>query len=270
MTTLKDYITAIRRKGYLAFTIEQIVKDLEISAAAARLKCKRLKDKGELSTPVKGLYVILPPEHQQMGSLPAEELIPIVMNHLTIDYYACLLTAASYHGASHQKPQIFQIMLSKRMRGIAAGKINIKLCFKKSLHNLPLQNFITKTGYLKIASPELTMMDLFLYPHLVGGLNNIATILSELVGQIDATKMIQLIKQTKQKIWVQRLGYMLEKVQPLDNGHMPTLNKLVNCLRSYIASQKLSYIPLSPEVPTKGCLRDTSWRIIVNTTIEAD
>jgi len=38
------------------------------------------------------------------------------MKHLNIDYYACLLIAALYHGATHQKPGLFQVITEKRIK----------------------------------------------------------------------------------------------------------------------------------------------------------
>ena len=58
----------------------------------------------KIITPIKGLYVMLPPEHQPYGSIPAEELVPIIMKHLNVDYYVGLLSAGLFYGATHQKP----------------------------------------------------------------------------------------------------------------------------------------------------------------------
>lgn len=267
MITFRDYITNMRSEGQISFTAQQVAQDLRLSESAIRAKCKRLKDKGDLLSPVKGLYVIIPAEHHKMGSLPAEELVPIIMKHWNIDYYVCLLSAALYHGASHQKPQVFQVMIDTRERGIKAGKLNIQLVYKKSLKNAPRQQMTVKTGYLNVATPELTAIDLLLYPKLCGGLNNIATILSELIEVVDADKLLQLANQTKQKIWIQRLGYILEKIDSFDEKKkMHLLEKL----KSFIEGRKFSYVPLTPEIPSRGYPRNHQWKIIMNTTIEAD
>jgi predicted transcriptional regulator of viral defense system len=267
MTIFRDYITRLRSEGHISFTPGQAAQDLGISESAVRAKCKRLKDKGAILSPARGLYVIVPPEYQKMGSLPAEDLIPLVMKHWDIDYYACLLSAALYHGASHQKPQIFQVMVDTRERGIKSGKINIQLVYKKSLQGTPRQQITTKAGYLNVATPELTVIDLLLYPKLCGGLNNIATILSELIEVVDADKLLQLATQTKQKIWIQRLGYILEHIESFDENHKI---HLIERLKGFMEGRNFSYIPLSPEIPKRGYPRNRQWKIIVNTSIEAD
>jgi len=267
MTTLKDYISKIRAEGYRSFTVANVAQDLKLSKSAVISKCKRLKDKGELLSPVKGFYVIIPPEYQAMGSPPVDELIPLLMKHLSINYYVCLLSAAFYHGSSHQKPQVFQIMVDRRMRGIHSGKIQTKIIYKKSLKNLSYENKETKTGYLKVAYPELTVMDLLLYPKHSGGLNNIATILTELIEKVDPEKLIQLATTVRQKIWLQRLGYILEQIEPFDQEPR---DLLVDKLKEYLKDKSIVYIPLSPEVPMAGCPRNRKWKIIINATVEAD
>lgn len=267
MILFKDYLTQLRSEGARSFTIKKVVKDLGITERAVRAKCKRLKDKRELLSPVRGLYVMISPEHHKMGSPPSEELIPLVMAYWKKDYYVCLLSAALYHGASHQKPQVFQLMLDRRGRGIAAGKIRIQLVYKKSLKGLPQQQITTKTGYLNLATPELTVVDLLLYPKLSGGINHISTVLAELIEAVDPAKLIQLAAHVKQKIWVQRLGYILEQIDSYDEDKKAII---LQRLEEFIKGKALAYIPLTPEVSSKGYPRDQKWKVIINTTVEAD
>jgi predicted transcriptional regulator of viral defense system len=131
------------------------------------------------------------------------------MDHLGVDYYAALLTAAQYHGAAHQKPVVFQIITNKQLKKeLEFGQVRIDCLYKKSLKDLPTQNITVSTGYLKVSSPELTALDLLMYSNKSGGLNHIATILSELVESIDSEKLIALAKQLGKDVWLQRLGYI--------------------------------------------------------------
>lgn len=267
MITLKDYVSEIRKNGYRSFTIDNAIKDLGINRKAILLKCMRLIKKGELLSPVKGLYIPIPPEHQEFGSIPPDELIPLVMEYLKYDYYVGLLSAALYHGSSHQKPQIFQIITNHRGLKIKSGKRIIQIIYKKSLKDLPFSQYASTTGYLKISTPELTMVDLLIYLKPSGGLNSIATVFSELIDAIDIDKLISLIDWIPQKIWIQRLGYILEQIDIDDNDK---IKELINFLAHYVTEKKCSYIPLAPEISVKGFKRDKKWKVIINTTIEAD
>ena len=82
-----------------------------------------------------------------------------------IDYYVSLLSAAECYGAAHQKPQIYQVMVPKRIKPIRCEKIKIDFIYKKNLKGLPINNFEGPTGYYKISSAELTAMDLLSYPN---------------------------------------------------------------------------------------------------------
>ncbi len=263
-----DYLKHIRSIGQRSFTIDQAIIDLKISKNSVLTAISRLKKERDLISPAKGFYVIIPPEYRQQGCIPAEELVPLLMNHLGVDYYAALLTAAQYHGAAHQKPVIFQIITNKQLKKeLEFGQVRIDCLYKKFLKDLPTQNITVSTGYLKISSPELTTLDLLLYTNKSGGLNHIATILSELIESIDPEKLIALAEQLDQNVCLQRLGYILDNIEPVDTE---SNQKIIDALVRYLASKKLKYMPLAPEIPSKGYPYSKKWMIIENTDIESD
>ncbi len=263
-----DYVKHIRAAGKRYFTLGQAMEDLKASRASVLSAIYRMKKQGEIITPAKRLYVIVPPEHQSQGCIPAEELIPILMKYLDVDYYAGLLTAAMYHGATHQKPSSFQIVTNKKIkRKLKFGNVHITCLEKKIFHNLPIKNVVVSTGYLKISSPELTIMDLLNHPRKSGGLNHIATVLSELVESLEPDKLIGLAEHSTGKVWLQRLGYILEKIDPTGNDHT---QQIIDKLVDYLAPQKLCFMPLAPEVTATGYPRSKKWMIIENATVESD
>src|SRR3989304_7408502 len=171
-----EYLEKLRSTGRRYFTSQEIIKDLGLSGDAARAGLYRLKRDGRLISPISGLYVIIPPEHKSYGSIPADELIPIMMKHLNAEYYVALLSAAGFYGASHQKPMVFQVVTNRRIKhSLKFGQVHIKLIYKKSLADLPTKDFIVSSGYLKVATPELIAIDLLKFPKHAGGMNNIAT-----------------------------------------------------------------------------------------------
>jgi predicted transcriptional regulator of viral defense system len=265
---LTEYIRAIRQKGRRYFTIKQFMVDCDLSENAALTAIHRLKIQKDIITPAKGLYIIVPPEDQPQGSIPAEELVPILMKHLEADYYASLLSAAGFHGATHQKPGGFQVITNKRIKHpLIFGQVKLEIIYKKSLADLPLQNFTVATGYLKVATPELTALDLLHYPTKVGGLNHIATVLAELIEVIDTDKLLDLAKKIGEKAWLQRLGYILEKIDTMDEKKIRLLTEK---LQEYLKDRISEYVPLASELSKKGFPRIKKWRIIENTHIESD
>ena len=265
---LQSYIKDIRREGKLCFTIDDIVKQFHVYNNHARVSLHRLLKSRDLISPIRGLYVIVPPEHQPYGSIPAEELVPLIMKYLCANYYVSLLTAGLFYGATHQKPARFQVISDKRIKHILVfGDVEIDFIYKKSMLNLPTQNFAVSTGYLVVAAPELILLDLLNYPDHSGGLNHIATVLSELIANIDVVKLISLAKQIKAEYQLQRIGYILDSIELMDEK---CAEEVINKLASYVKKSKKKYLPLASEIPKTGYPRCKKWRIVVNTEIESD
>ena len=268
MMNLLAYIKEIRKNGQRYFTLKQLMSDLSLSKNAALNAISRLREHGEVISPARGLYVIVPPEHQPHGSIPAEELVPLIMEYLCANYYVALLTAGLFHGATHQKPARFQVISDKRIKHpLAFGDVEIDFIYKKSVSELPTQDFTVSTGYLKIATPELVALDLLNYPNHAGGLNHIATVLSELIENLDAIKLIKLAKDIKAEHQLQRIGYILDNIEVMDDNHAEVI---INALASHVSMRKQKYLPLASEIPKTGYPRCKKWRIIENTEIESD
>jgi len=263
-----DYINKLRADGRRYFEFDQLVHDLGISVAAAKSGIYRLKKTGFVITPAKGLYIIVPPERQPYGCIPAEELVPILMNFLKCGYYVSLLSAASHYGATHQKASSFQVIANKRLKhNLEFGQVKIDLLYKKSLEKLPIKDITVSTGYLKIATPELVLFDLFMYRHQSGGLNHIATVLSELIESVNPTRLIALAKTIREVSWLQRLGYILEQLDTMES-HKTEI--LIEKIAKYLEGKMKFYIPLASELPKAGFPYIEKWKIIANTEIESD
>lgn len=264
--TFQDYINQVRSRGQYSFTTTEAATELGITVNAVRTGMYKLKKKGSIVSPARQLYIIVPPEHQRWGTLPAAELVPLIMSHWNCSYYACCLTAADYHGASHQKPQIFQIMTNKRRKNIVINDMEIEFLYKKNLDPWLVDKRVVKSGYLYISSPELTAIDLLAYRHKSGGLNHIATVLSELVEAMSPKKLGEIINRSK-PAYIQRLGYLLECVKEYEPD---IVEKLLAPVVKFIKSHTIYWVPLAKELPTKGVERNKLWKLIINTTIEPD
>lgn len=265
---LVEYLKELRKAGERAFTISDIVKRFQISNDYARVALHRLLRSGDVISPSRGFYVIIPPEYQIQGSIPAEELVPLMMRHLGASYYVSLLSAGLFYGATHQKPAKFQVISDKRIkRKLVFGDIAIEFIYKKNILGLPTQNFTVSTGYLAVATPELIAFDLLDYPEHSGGLNHIATVFSELIESINADKLITLAIQIKSEYQLQRIGYILDHIDFIDELGA---KEIIERLADYVQKNKSKYLSLASELPHKNFPKCEKWRIIINTEIESD
>ena len=264
-----DYLEKLRMSGRVHFTYQEIIDELSISENAAKTGLYRLKKAGNIITPIKGLYVIVPPEYKPCGSIPPEELIPIIMQHLKADYYVGLLSAGLFYGATHQKPARFQVITNQRIKHpLDFGAVVIELVHKESLEGLPTQDFVVSTGYLKVSTPELLAIDLFKYSKRAGGISHIATVLSELAPSINENKLIAVAEELEEICQIQRLGFMLERIDVLEDEDKK--EQIIAKLAEYIETVDRPYVSLVPYISKTGHPRCKKWKIVENTDFESD
>src|SRR6202021_1418887 len=137
---LKDYLAQLTQGGRYFFTSQDASRKTGASRDAVKLALNRLRRKGQIASPGRGLYVVIPPEYHALGSLPADQFIPSMMEQTKTPYYAVLLSAAQYHGAAHHRPQEFQVMVGRPRRPIQCGKVRAALHVRKRLADVHTQN----------------------------------------------------------------------------------------------------------------------------------
>ena len=120
--------------------------------------------------PHRGFWVVVPPEYRALGCLPAEQFVPQLMEHLGLDYYAALLSAARFHGAAHQQPRVFQVMVGRSRPEVACGEVRVGFVSRRNLDELPAVSINTPRRPIRVSSPEATAFDLVGYPQHCGGL----------------------------------------------------------------------------------------------------
>ena len=79
--------------------------------------------------------------------------------------------------------------------------------------------------------------------------------------------MLELANYIKEKAWLQRFGFILEKIDCME---IEKLSNLIDVLKSYLYDKPLSYVPLASEVKRTGHKYIKEWKIIENTSIESD
>jgi len=257
---LVDFINAMAAKGRSSFSYKDIEKQINLSSVAIKAALRRLQKKGEIAMPYRGFYVIVPPEYRALGSLPAEQFIPDLMNYLGETYYGGLLSAAEYHGAAHQRSQVFQVVVAKTRRSIRCGKIKIDFIVRKNAAKIPTQTRNTPAGIIKISTPEATALDLVGYTKQCGGINNVATVLAELAEKIDSKRLIVASKLSP-VAWVQRLGFLLDIIVKGDKAEG---------IAGYIKNKLPVRVLLVPNKSRKGAKMDARWRVLINAKVEAD
>jgi predicted transcriptional regulator of viral defense system len=256
--TVREYAADLAATGHYSFFSSDARTALGTSLSATLLALARLAKQGMIASPAQGFYVIVPPEYRSLGCLPADQFIPALMKKLGQPYYAGLLSAAQYHGAAHHRPQQFQVMLSKNRRPIHCGKVEVSFTARKRLGEIPLQSFNTPRGTIEVSTPEATAIDLVGYQQHIGGLDSVATVLSELAEKIDPEKLAA-VAATAPLPWAQRLGYLLERVGAA--AATPPLER-------YVRQHARQSAPLARTAKFSHSQRDERWKLYINAEIE--
>lgn len=257
----QEFINKLRSVGRHSFSIQEAEAALELNKPATLNALKRLKDSKLIASPARGFYVIVPPEYQILGCLPADKFVPELMKHFGLPYYVGFLSAAQFYGAAHQRPQRFQVVTTKNRPPIHCGRIYIEFIANNNATIYPTRKFNTSTGTIIVATPEVVAADIVTAPQHAAGIHNVATILVDLAESIDVSKLKELAAINSQLFWLQRLGYLYNFLK---------FNKLANEISKIISDKKLHWVRLVSNAPYKPFQRNKKWKIIVNTKVEPD
>ena len=255
-----DYISDLAAAGRYSFTSQDAREALDVSADATKLALGRLARKKRIASPARGFHVILPPEYRSLGCLPPEQFVPDLMRWLNQPYYAGLLSAAQLHGAAHHRPQEFQVMLTKPRRPIRCGKVRVAFIGRTRLPEVAVQSLNTPRGILRVSTPEATAVDLVGFHRRAGGMDQVATLLTELAERMDPHKLLA-AAEIAPVTWAQRLGYLLESV---DAGN------LVAPLKDYVRSNAERTVLLLPGGNDRDHPRADAWKLRANADVDTD
>jgi hypothetical protein len=138
-------------------------------------------------------YIIVPLEYRKRKCLPPEWYIDGWMRHVGEEhYYVSLLTAAALHGAAHQQPQVFQVIVSRPRAPVIVGPARIEFFVDVSTDPASIQDLNTPTGTMAVARPERAALDLVAFVSACGGSDAVATVLEELSETIDSDRLIEI------------------------------------------------------------------------------
>ncbi len=256
---LHHYVDRLQESGRYTFARDEALKALKISPVALKLAARRLSRQGRLVSPRRGFFVIVPLEYKLAGSPPPSWFIDQLMGFQNESYYVGLLSAAALHGAAHQQPQEFQVMTSQQMRPAVVGRSRIRFLVKKHIKRTQTLRFKTETGTMKVSTPESTALDLVRYPIHAGGLNNVATVLSDLAENIEPKRLAEAARRDDDLPSAQRLGFLLEHI-----GEEAKTEPLAEWLK--ISGPRTVYLRRGG--PALRARKSARWKIMINEDVE--
>ena len=265
---IRDWVEDLPKKGKSVFSKEDVVRQFpDLLHNNVRNSLYRLGKKKKIQSVWHNFYAVILPEYGMRGIPPPTEYIDHLMNYLEKDYYVALLSAAAFQGAAHQQPmEFFVISNSLSLRDKHKDDLKINFFTKKRIPKQYITQLMTRSGYLNVSCPELTAFDLLIYEKSVGGINRVATVLSELAEVMNFENISDEFLKSLNVAVIQRLGYLLDF---LDYGNLA--DQLLH--KSKSAGIKFRKYPLSL-LSKKKYLSDyqinDKWEISINEEIETD
>ncbi len=260
--TLHNFIEHLASKGKYTFSVSDALKATNLSLYSFRSSIHRLKKHGLVSSPCREFFLIIPPEYRSLGSLPPDQFIGELMRYFGQPYYVACLSAAHYYGATDQQPQTFQVVTTTSKRQIIVERVKIAFITNSKMEKMPTKQLNTPRGYLTIATPEVTAIDVISYPRHSGGLSNAYDVISELSEQIELDTFSKVIKNVTKAPYLQRLGYIFERL-----GHHDLAKACAKELKKFDYVRKTL---LDPQESSSSGRLEQAWNLIINLELEVE
>jgi len=262
------WIEDLPKQGKSVFSKQEIEKQFPVlSHYSIRNSLNRLSKKKKIQSVWRDFYVVILPEYGLKGVAPPIEYIDQLMKFLGKDYYIALLSAAALQGAAHQASMEFFVITNSRiLRDKQKNDVKINFVTKKNIPMQYITQVMVNSGYVNVSCPELTAFDVIIYEKNIGGINRVATILSELAETLNFENIsVEFLKSLNVAI-IQRLGYLLDLLE---------CDGLANVLfqKSKEADIKFRKYPLSVLSEKKNYTDfqiNDKWKIIINEEVEID
>ena len=281
--TIRKWIQSLEEKGIYSFSMQ------ELKEVFAHLKEKTilntlgtLKKQGKLLPLWNGIYSIV--RFVDIGNATDNKAIreegkpyfyiETLMQHLKREYYVALLCAVEVHLSPKEALQANEITVITSLpplRDPFRGQSKIRYLVKKDIKDLREIGVKRKTlpfsieeRTLRVASLELTAVDLLLYEKEIGGIQKAVEVIQRIKKHLSWQELpTEVILSTPVSIF-QRLGYVLSFIKE---------EELAEGLKERVLStgKKFRRTLLKTDVPEKGgepfC---PIWKIVVNISLQND
>jgi len=245
--------------GVNTFTLAEATQLLERTGDAVRKGLERLARKRLIFSPARGFYVVVPPQFRRQGTVPATHFIDAMMQALGRRYYVSLVSAADLHSAiKPASSEPFQVMVDRHVTDRDLG--TTELWFYRSCHaayDIGLEQHDGPTGPLRLASRELTAVDLVQYANDCGSIDQVAALLDAL-SPFRIPKLADLAEM-RDLATARRLGFLLSRLDP---------ELRLGPLRELADLHRPTPTDLAPGGPRRGRV-DPHWNVRVNVTVTA-
>lgn len=268
ISSIGQWVENLPKRGISVFSKQEVINLFpHMAKENIRNSLYRLSKKKKICSVWRDFYAVILPEYGLKGVPPPIEYIDQLMTFLGKDYYVGLISAAALQGASHQAPmEFFVITNAPVLRDKQKGDVKINFVLKKHIPQKYLKQITVNSGYVNISCPELTTFDIIIYENNVGGINRVATVLSELAEVLNFENVSEDFLKSLNVSIIQRLGYLLDIL-----GYASLAEALMQkSVNAGIKFRKYPLSLLSKKMKGTDYQINKKWKIIINEAIDID
>ena len=258
-----EWVNSRELHGQMTFSLAEISSEFSsVSPKGLKTEIARMVSRGRIQSVFRGFYVIVPVQYRLKGVIPPIYYIDELMLYLGRPYYVGLLSAATMYGAGHQRAMQTQVVTIPPQLNGSGRNAFIDWNYRATI---PQDLLLTKNGEMGIihySSQELTAIDLIQFANHIGGYQRAATVLAELVENLDIQKIVAIVPYTTIPT-IQRMGYILEYVLE----EREKADELFSILKT---KRHWNTVLLNPQMPNMDDAPSNRWHINANTDIEID
>lgn len=149
-----------------------------------------------------------------------------------------------------------------KLSDIKKKELNTRFFTASKWSNKNIQEKKSDAGIFKISSPALTAVDLLHHQSKLGGINRMLAVLEELSEEINQNDIQNLLTWYPHKSSLQRLGFILDKLELEEKLTAPILK--------HLKTNKYFPVLLSPKTNKKAGAANNQWKVDVNIKLESD
>jgi predicted transcriptional regulator of viral defense system len=201
-----------------------------------------------------GHWLIVPLQHAAAGAPPLETWLDRYLSKtLRTPYYVALLSAAECYGASPYAVMVTQVMVPTRRRPITVGRHEVVFHTHVHTERMPTRWHETSEGRFKVATPELTALELVQRETFVGGMPRVREVLRGLWAACSAKGLSEALDAVQELPTAQRLGALLA----LDGQEA-----LAESVAGWLGDKHLRTVPLESTTDlTAACRLNTVFKV---------
>lgn len=253
------FVNALRQRGCVGFSVEQLIAATGLSDLAARRQLTRLSPLVVRVTPRQEFFLIVDPEHQPLGAPPPAWWLDGYFAWLGRPYYLALQSAAAEYGSSPQAIQVTQVITDKPRRDIVLGRIRIQFFVKGRVITTPTQAAADSFTPLAVSTAAATILDLVHYAPRIGGIERAAETLHPLLSRLKRSDLASALAQEIETPTLQRLGFVMEALGCV---------RLADAVHSRLPAQ-LRPVPLNVGTESSPAPVDPRWSVAINASVAA-